>query len=157
MTTLRKPPWWQLYALVPLLGGLFMLEHRAALPAGWHTGVEAATILVVCSLVWRWLQANACALMTGPTLYHRHDYNGCDMDGAARTIKVDETLRWSDPRFSPRQVAGQLVQPLHSQRCVRPSSTGNESGHALPTEARDGPAGARRRAMSLVRASSTSS
>jgi hypothetical protein len=87
MTPPRKPAWWQLYALVPVLAGLFVLDHRSALPPGWHQAVQAAIILVIYGLVWRWLRANAYALMTRQTLYHRHDYNGYDIDDWAHAMK----------------------------------------------------------------------
>jgi hypothetical protein len=65
MTTLRKPAWWQLYTLVPVLGGLFIVEHHAALPSNWHMGVQVGIVFLMSRLVWRWLGTNAYALMTG--------------------------------------------------------------------------------------------
>jgi len=51
-----------LYASVPLMGGLLVLEYRAALPPGWHTVVRIGIVLFIYSLVWRWLHANTLAL-----------------------------------------------------------------------------------------------
>jgi hypothetical protein len=79
MTTSRKPAWWQLFTLLPVLAGLFMLEHRAALPSTWHMGVKAGIVCVIYFLVWRWLRFNTYALIA--TLYVRHDYNGYTTDG----------------------------------------------------------------------------
>jgi hypothetical protein len=89
MTTLRKPAWWQLYALVAVLGGLFPLEHRATLAPSGHIGVQAGIICVIYGLVWRWLRTSAYALMAAPTLYHRHDYYGHDADDWPYATKVD--------------------------------------------------------------------
>jgi hypothetical protein len=128
MTTPRKPAWWQLYALVPILGGFFMLEHRAALSPGWHKVVQAAIILVVYGLVWRWLRANAYGLMTRPTLSHRHDHNGHDTDDWTHATKVDKAaLRSPGHALSPCQVARQPARTRHPQQCVHPSALGKES------------------------------
>ena len=117
MITPPKPAWWQLYVLVPVLGGLLMLEQRAALPPGWHMGVQAGIICVVYGLVRRWVRANAYALMAGPTLYHRHDYNGYDSDHPVNATKVYGTAcRWPARYASalgPRQpspVAGRVTR-----------------------------------------------
>jgi hypothetical protein len=93
MTTLRKPAWWQLYTLVPVLGGLFIVEHHAALPSNWHMGVQVGIVFLIYRLVWRWLGTNAYALMTGPTLYHRHDYNANDADDWAHATNGDGAPR----------------------------------------------------------------
>jgi hypothetical protein len=55
----RRPAWWPLYALLPLMAGLLAVEHRAALPPGWHTAVRVVIVLVIYGLVWLWLRANA--------------------------------------------------------------------------------------------------
>jgi hypothetical protein len=133
MTTPRKPAWWQLYALVPVLGGLFMLDHRAALPPDWHKAVQAAIILVIYGLVWRWLRANTYALMTGPTRYHRHGYNGYDIDAWAHATKVDRAAcRQPAPCFISRLVAGQPARARHPQQCVHPSAHGTERWTCSP-------------------------
>jgi len=58
----RRPAWWQLYALVLLMGGLLMLESYASLSPGWHECVQSGIVLFVFGLVWVWLRANAVAL-----------------------------------------------------------------------------------------------
>jgi hypothetical protein len=74
-----RSAWWVLYALVPLMGGLLVLEHRAALPPGWHTVVRIGIVLCIYSLVWRWLHANTLALLrTGqdqPVSMHIYEAN----------------------------------------------------------------------------------
>src|SRR5262249_58285787 len=123
MTMLRKPAWWQLYALVPIIAGLFILDHRAALPPGWHKAVQATIILVIYGLVWRWLRANAYVLMTRPTLQRRHDYYGYDIDDLAEATKVARAAcHRPAPYLIPRQVAGRPVRVHHPQRCVHPSA-----------------------------------
>jgi hypothetical protein len=66
-----------------------MLAHYAALPHGWHVGVQVAIIFVIYNLAWRWLRANAYALMTEPTRSRRHHYNGYDTDAWAYAPKID--------------------------------------------------------------------
>jgi hypothetical protein len=111
MTTLRKPTWWQPYVLVPVLGGLFILEHHAALAPGWRMGVQAAIICVISGLAWRWLRANAYALMTWPTLRHPHDYNAHHPGDWAYAT----------------QVAGRPVRVRRTRQYVHASAHGNES------------------------------
>jgi hypothetical protein len=57
------PAWWLLYALVPLLAGLFVVEHRAPLSPGGHTGVQVGIVLFIYGLVWLWLRANTLLLL----------------------------------------------------------------------------------------------
>jgi hypothetical protein len=57
------PAWWFLYALVPLLSGLFVVEHRAPLSPGGHTGVQVGIVLFIYGLVWLWLRANTLLLL----------------------------------------------------------------------------------------------
>lgn len=59
----RRPAWWLLYALVPLMAGLFVVEHRAPLPPGWHTAGQVAIVLFIYGLVWLWLRANELRLL----------------------------------------------------------------------------------------------
>jgi hypothetical protein len=50
----RKPQWWQLYSLVPLMFGLMALEHWAPLPGISDTAVDAGIVVLtfVAMLVW---------------------------------------------------------------------------------------------------------
>jgi hypothetical protein len=57
------PAWWLLYALVPLLAGLLVVEHRAPLSPGWHTGVQVGIVLCIYGLVWLWLRTNTLRLL----------------------------------------------------------------------------------------------
>jgi hypothetical protein len=109
MTTLRKPAWWQLYTLVPVLAGLFIVEHHAGLSSNWHMAVQVGIVFLIYRLVWRWLSINAYALMTWPTLYLRHDYNAYDADDRAHATNGDRA-----PRRLPAHSASDLHpwQPL---------------------------------------------
>ena len=74
-----RPAWWVLYALVPLMGRFLVLEHRAALPPGWHTFVQIGIVLFIYSLVWLWLHASTlalrCADQDQPVTIHIYEAN----------------------------------------------------------------------------------
>lgn len=59
----RRPAWSILYALVPLMGGLLMLEYHASFSPGWRECVHIGIVLFIYGLVWLWLRANAVALL----------------------------------------------------------------------------------------------
>jgi hypothetical protein len=59
----REPAWWILYGLLPLMGGLFVMESRLALPPGWRKWVQIGIILVIYGLVWIWLWVNDRVLL----------------------------------------------------------------------------------------------
>jgi hypothetical protein len=89
------PVWWVLCALVPLMGGLLVVEHRASLPPGWHTFVQVSMVLFIYGLVWLWLRANRLALLCAGEDRHAKT----DADEASRTA----------------------VQSLRSRRRLRPA------------------------------------
>jgi hypothetical protein len=70
-----------LCALVPLMGGLLAVEHRASLPPGWHTFVQITIVLFIYGLVWLWLRANSFALL----LAGQDKYVWTYADAASRT------------------------------------------------------------------------
>ncbi len=57
-----RPKWWQLYLSLPLLIGLFLLEHRLKLSEGGHQAAQLGILLLVYGLIHVWLKANASAL-----------------------------------------------------------------------------------------------
>ena len=59
----RGPLWTLLYALLPLLGGLFFLESRSTLPAWGHRAAQVGIVLFVFGLVERWIHWNEAALV----------------------------------------------------------------------------------------------
>lgn len=110
-----------------------MLDHRTALPPDWHKAIQAAIILVIYGLVWRWLRANTYALMTAPTRYHRHGYNGYDIDAWAHATKVARAAcRQPASCFISRLVAGQSARARHPRQCVHHSAHGTERWTCSP-------------------------
>jgi hypothetical protein len=90
----REPAWWPLFGLLPLMGGLFVIESRVSLPPGWRKCVQIGIILFVYSLVWIWLWVNDRALLhDGQDLNDKDDADTAN--GAA--------LRSLGPGFTPPQ------------------------------------------------------
>ena len=58
----RKPSWWLLYLLVPLVVGLFLMVDSVAIPSGWRPAAQIAVLLLVFALVYAWLERNSVAL-----------------------------------------------------------------------------------------------
>jgi hypothetical protein len=59
----RNLIWWPLYALLPLTIGLLLLDSRLILPTWGHQVVQSGVVLLVFSLVARWIGAHESALM----------------------------------------------------------------------------------------------
>jgi hypothetical protein len=113
----RGPAWWLLSALVPLLAGLFVVEHRAALPPGWHTAVRVGIALFIYGLVWLWLRANAV-----PQLWSDQG-----TDDRERVIEArGAASRSPGARFTPSQADIIDIRARHRHRRVKPQVNGRE-------------------------------
>jgi len=78
----RRPRWWQLYLLFPLLVGLFALESNLKISLPEHQLAQLGILFLVYSLVHLWLKANSKALsasdelpMTGVTIIQSYNSN----------------------------------------------------------------------------------
>jgi hypothetical protein len=111
----RGPAWWLLYALVPLLAGLCMVEHRAALPPSGHTGVQVGIVLFIYGLVWLWLKANALRLLWSdqPT-----------SDGKRALEARRAAISSPGRRFTPRPAYVVDARARHRHRRVHPQGQG---------------------------------
>ena len=58
-----KPSWWQLYAMLPVLVGLFLLEMRLQLTGTENTLAQLGILGLVYGFMHLWLRANRRALM----------------------------------------------------------------------------------------------
>jgi hypothetical protein len=102
--TQRRPAWWMLYALVPVMGGLLLLESRASLSPGWHKAVQIGIILFVYGLVWVWIRANDGALR-----YYRQVLGQGDKWHV--TERGDSATSWAlNPSFRLSQTSGAGVR-----------------------------------------------
>jgi hypothetical protein len=114
MRTHRRPAWWLLYALVPLLAGLCVVEHRAPLSPGWHTGVQVGMVLFIYGCVWVWLRANDSAMLhdsanRAPLFREARD----DRDGARRSAR-----RLPETHLTPSQGLSAALRPSSTLGCV---------------------------------------
>jgi hypothetical protein len=59
----KKPQWWQLYAMLPLLVGAFLLEIGLGLTGAANIVAQLGILFLFYGLVHAWLGANQGALM----------------------------------------------------------------------------------------------
>jgi hypothetical protein len=114
MLKTREPAWWMLYALVPVMGGLLVLEFRAPLSPGWHKGLQVGIILFVYGLVWVWLRANDLAMLHDsanrtPLFREARD----DRDAAQRSAR-----RLPEKHLTPSQGLSAVLRPSSTLGCV---------------------------------------
>jgi hypothetical protein len=114
MLKTREPAWWMLYALVPVMGGLLVLEFRAPLSPGWHKGLQVGIILFVYGLVWVWLRANDIAMLhdsvnRAPLFREARD----DRDAAQRSAR-----RLPEKHLTPSQGLSAVLRPSSTLGCV---------------------------------------
>jgi len=61
MNTPRKPTWWQLCVIVPMMVGLQWLLVRVPLPLRERIGAEVGLLIGSYFVIWRWLWAYIAA------------------------------------------------------------------------------------------------
>jgi hypothetical protein len=86
MGKLHLSRWWGLYALLPLMIALMVIDVDAAMSQTWHLILLAGIVFVVCALALSWVDGN-------PRLVERAGLGLQDGDPAAPrlyTIVEDE-------------------------------------------------------------------
>src|SRR5207302_9921740 len=58
MNTPAKPKWWRLYAIVPLMLVMLLLEAQFAMPAWAHQLVQIGIVLFALVLIGLWCLSN---------------------------------------------------------------------------------------------------
>jgi hypothetical protein len=91
----KQAQWWQLYAMMPLLVGLFLLELRLHLNGAENVMAQLGILLLVYGLIHLWIRANAEALMEPD---ERLDENPYEMPGKWR-IRTYEFSPTDTPGF----------------------------------------------------------
>ena len=110
----REPAWGMLYAVVPVMGGLLVLEFRAPLSLGWHKAVQIGIILFVYSLVWVWLWANDGAMLQdGAPRASPFRGERDDGDAAQRSAR-----RSPGTGIAPCQGPSGALSPGSTSRCI---------------------------------------
>ncbi len=59
----RKPAWWLLYLLIPVLIGLLFVDHELVLSMLGHQIVQFGVLFIFLGLVVLWLRSNSSALV----------------------------------------------------------------------------------------------
>ncbi len=85
MSKLRFSKWWGLYALVPLMIALMVIDADAAMSQTWHLILLAGIVYVVCALALSWVDKH-------PRLVERSGLAGEDSDPTAPAPRVARRL-----------------------------------------------------------------
>ena len=85
MGKLRFSKWWGLYALVPLMIALMVIDVDAAMSQTWHLILLAGIVYIVCALALSWVDRN-------PRLVERAGLSVKDSDPAAPAPPVARRL-----------------------------------------------------------------
>ncbi|MCI0475656.1 MAG: hypothetical protein L0Y55_05370 [Anaerolineales bacterium] len=75
---LRKPAWWQLYVLVPLMIGLVFVEHLDPLPGVSPEIVDGMIVLLTFGAMFVWMHVNGSAI----------EYDEMQRNGSHRNLKI---------------------------------------------------------------------
>ncbi len=59
----HAPQWWQLYVMLPVLAGLFVLEIRLGLQGAANIGAQLGILFLVYAFIQLWIRLNRRALM----------------------------------------------------------------------------------------------
>jgi hypothetical protein len=103
-----------LHALVPVMGGLLVLECRAPLSPGWHKAVQVGIILFVYGLVWVWLWANDTAMLHDSANRARLFREARDDGDAAQR----STRGLPEMHLTPSQGLSAALRPSSTLGCV---------------------------------------
>ncbi len=60
----HKPQWWQVYIMLPILAGLFVLEIRLGLKGTANVLAQLGILFLVYGFMHLWIRANRRALMS---------------------------------------------------------------------------------------------
>jgi hypothetical protein len=85
MGKLRFSKWWGLYALVPLMIALMVIDVDGAMSQTWHLILLAGIAYIVCALALSWVERN-------PLLVELGEFGGKDGDPAAPAPRVARRL-----------------------------------------------------------------
>jgi hypothetical protein len=111
MATARQPAWWVLSALLPLMGGLLVLEHQVSLSPTGHKFLQISVVVCIYGLVWLWLRANTLALLH--VAYHTYEKTYNERTYAAEPNRMGQPLRSHLP---PRRAHARKAMLRHHKR-----------------------------------------
>jgi hypothetical protein len=85
MGKLQLSKWWGLYALVPLMIALMVIDDDAPMSQTWHLILLAGIVYIVCALALSWVDKN-------PRLVERGGFGGTESDPATPAPHVARRL-----------------------------------------------------------------
>jgi hypothetical protein len=115
MSKYPPPVCWVLYALVPLLAGLFVVEHRASLSPTGHRVAQVGIVLLIYGLVWLWLRAHVRRRLWS-------DHGSSDRERAIAACAGP--IRAPGSRLTPRQAQIIHRSARHHYRRIHPHAKG---------------------------------
>jgi hypothetical protein len=86
----RGVPWWQAFAFVPLLVGLFVGEQRLRLSPAGHQTVQVIIVLFIFGLLNLWLKAHDGARIREEVFRHRMTFEERQLKPGGRAFEEAE-------------------------------------------------------------------
>jgi hypothetical protein len=84
----RPSKWWGLYALVPLMIALMIIDVDGAMSQTWHLILLAGIVLIISALALSWVERN-------PQLIDLDELGVKDSDPAARQLYTGVEDEWT--------------------------------------------------------------
>ncbi len=80
----RKPQWWQIYAMLPVLAGAFLLEMRLPFTSTEHIIAQLGLLFLVYAYIQSWMRKNRTAMMnedenTGQWVFNVYEFPPADV------------------------------------------------------------------------------
>jgi hypothetical protein len=95
----RRVPWWQAFAFVPLLVGLFVGEQRLRFSPAGHQTVQVIIVLFIFGLLNLWLKAQDGARIWEEVIRHRMTFEERQAEPGGRAF---EPAEWEEgPALRP--------------------------------------------------------
>ncbi len=137
----RKPQWWQVYAMLPVLAGVFLLEMRLPLTGTEHIIAQLGILFMVYAYIQSWMRKNRTAMMNedenaGQWVFNVYEVPPADVIDAeprpllelpaagikgvlSTTFEMDETP--DEPPYRIGDIAyAEEVQPMRDRAAAQP-------------------------------------
>ena len=111
-TTPRRPKWWQVYTLLPLLVGLYWPEMKAPLTETGHVVAELGILFLIFGFMQFWLRSNKSALMASDPYEVGWGIKYHEITAASLHANQDGEQSTSEPpifRLPPAAIKGVLA------------------------------------------------
>ncbi len=128
-TKQRKPQWWQLYIMLPVLAGLFVLEIRLGLKGAANILAQLGILFLIYGFMQSWVRANRSALMgmdEQPGEWRLNVYKLTPARSIERRplVQLPENERSGlDARFEPNTSSRRGFQSIPAERLLHVEET----------------------------------